>query len=516
MGIKLSGMISGMDTDSIIKELMSAQSIKKENIEKNQTKLDWKEEKWKELNTKLLELYKGSLSKAKIQGNYNTKKVSCSDESKVSVTATNSAPKGAHTLEITQMASAQYLTSGKIVRPNDETVAATTKLVDLGMTENMVITIEAAKTATTTEDSNIQKVTIGPETTISDFVTACQDAGLNASFDASQKRLFISSKDSGETQRFTIKGQTPEENAMLAKLGLGEITGNTDVAETAAGNAGGFTLVTAKNAAFILDGASMEEETNNFTVNNMNIDVKGITSAGSPLKITVDNDTDSTYKMVKEFVTGFNNILKEMNELYYADTAKGYDPLTDEEKEAMSDDDVEKWETKIKDSLLRRDSTLGTLITTMKNSLMGQVSIDGTACSLASFGISTSSDYTEKGLLHIYGDEDDGTYSSKDNKLKEMLQSDPELVMKGLSKITQNLYDSMNQKMGNSSISSALTFYNDKEMKTQNTAYKKQISQWEDRLEDMESRYYKQFTAMETALSKLQSQSNSLSSLLGM
>ena len=50
--------------------------------------------------------------------------------------------------------------------------------------------------------------------------------------------------------------------------------------------------------------------------------------------------------------------MKEMNTLYNADSAKGYEPLTSQEKEAMSDDEVKEWETKIKNSLLRSDSTL--------------------------------------------------------------------------------------------------------------------------------------------------------------
>jgi len=69
--------------------------------------------------------------------------------------------------------------------------------------------------------------------------------------------------------------------------------------------------------------------------------------------------------MVKNFVTKYNEILDELNTKYNAKSSRGYDPLTDEQKEAMSDDEIEKWETKIKDSLLRRDSTLNSIISTM-------------------------------------------------------------------------------------------------------------------------------------------------------
>jgi flagellar hook-associated protein 2 len=64
-------------------------------------------------------------------------------------------------------------------------------------------------------------------------------------------------------------------------------------------------------------------------------------------------------------------------------------------------------------------------------------------------------------------------------------------------------------------MSSALTFYNDIKMKDDLKQYEKDIKNWEDRLASMEEMYYKKFTAMETALAKLQSQQNSLGSLFG-
>jgi len=84
-----------------------------------------------------------------------------------------------------------------------------------------------------------------------------------------------------------------------------------------------------------------------------------------------------------------------------------------------------------------------------------------------------------------------------------------------LSGIAKNLYSALQDKMKSSTVSSALTFYNDKEMKKQITNYQSNITDWESRLKDMENRYYKQFSAMETALAKLQSQSNYLSQLMG-
>ena len=87
--------------------------------------------------------------------------------------------------------------------------------------------------------------------------------------------------------------------------------------------------------------------------------------------------------------------------------------------------------------------------------------------------------------------------------------------MEVLSAAGKALYDDMTKKMSKTSISSALTFYNDKQMDKLQSQYKKEITSMEQKLQDMEDRYYKQFSAMETAMQKLQSQSNYLASMLG-
>ena len=182
----------------------------------------------------------------------------------------------------------------------------------------------------------------------------------------------------------------------------------------------------------------------------------------------------------------------------------------------MTDSDVELWEKKIKDSLLRNDSTLGDIMQSMRSAMMSTVQYDGKTYALSSFGIMTSSNFTEGGLLHIYGDTDDATYAGREDKLKKALEEDPDAVIATLSDVFTNLRKTMADKMSmKANVSSALTFYNDIQMKNDMTEYKSEIEDWEDRLAEMEDAYYKKFTAMETAMSKLQSQQSSLSSLFG-
>jgi len=141
MGIRLSGLNSGMDTDSIVQALMSAQNYKKTKITAKQTKLEWKKELWSELNTKIYNFYTNTLGKMRLQGTFKTKAATSSDNSKVTATATSAAAEGTYKVKVNSLASAQYVTSGKLsgakerdkdgnLTGNNTKVSASTKLID--------------------------------------------------------------------------------------------------------------------------------------------------------------------------------------------------------------------------------------------------------------------------------------------------------------------------------------------------------------------------------------------------
>lgn len=511
MPIRMTGLTSGLDTESIVNALMSAQRTKQTKVENKKQKLEWKQEIWKGLNTKIYGFYKDSLSKMKYASNYSTKKAAVSDSTKLTATASTKAAAGSYKVEIHSIASAQYVTSGKLSTykdsdGNDKTATSSTKLNDLGMTSGTVLKLKVGDKSTALE--------VNDSTTIDDFVKFCSDAGLNATFDEKQQRFFLSSKDSGSENSF---GLSASENTALSALGLKNFDGSADVAETDSDNDVKMVVTKATDTEVVYNGATLTSNNTSIDVAGVTLNLLGTTAAGETVNVTVSNDTSAVYDTIKEFITEYNGILKTMNTYYDAASASSYEVLTDEQKEAMSDDEVDKWNTKIKDSLLRRDSTLSGLISTMKTNMMGTVTAsNGKTYSLANLGITTSSkNYNEGGLLHIKGDEDDDEFADSTNTLMQMLEEDPDTVKEVLSGLAKNLYDGLNKKMGTSTLSSALTFYNDKEMASQLSDYKKEISDWESKLSDMEERYYSQFSAMETALAKIQSQQNTLSSYLG-
>ena len=114
MAMRLSGLMSGMDTESIIQQLVEAKSTKVTDAKNDQTKLEWKQEIWKDLNSKLKNLKTKYLDNLRFTGSYTKKTTKVSDSSAVSVITGDGAVNGVQNLEVKQLAKTAYLTGGKI------------------------------------------------------------------------------------------------------------------------------------------------------------------------------------------------------------------------------------------------------------------------------------------------------------------------------------------------------------------------------------------------------------------
>ena len=111
MAIRITGMYSGLDTESIINELASAQSYKKNKLVKEQTKLSWKQDAWKSLNTKIYSFYQ-KLDDLRLQSSYMKKKTTVSNPNALSVSGGN--VDGAHKVLVEQLSRQASMTSGSL------------------------------------------------------------------------------------------------------------------------------------------------------------------------------------------------------------------------------------------------------------------------------------------------------------------------------------------------------------------------------------------------------------------
>ena len=509
--IRMSGMVSGLDTESIVTALTSDYQNKVDKYKKAQTKLSWKQDAWKEVNTEVNDFY-NSLDKYRYSSAWSLQKATVSDATKATVSTNGKAFNGTQTLEITQLATSASLTSGKLSYTDSDkkahTVTSSTKISDIAGGTTGDLTIKVGDNDTT--------FTVDSDTTVNDLVNALKTAGLNASFDETQQRFYISSKSSGKDQSFSLSGS----DDILKALKL-------DSSTRANATAG-------QDAIIKLDGVEYNNSTNNFSINGLNIQAQATTS--SAITVTSQTDTQGIYDKVKEFISSYNDLINDLTDRYNAASSGSYEPLTDDEKSQMSDKEVEKWEKKIKTGLLRRDDTLDSIMNTLTNGMMASYYDDSVATmdingkqtlnagvtsakkySLATFGIMT------KGILqsatnrqyeyHIDGDEDDDSVSSNTDKLMTAITEDPDKVIDLVKNVANNLSRNLKKQMTATSLRSVFTVYNDKEMASEYSSYTELINTWTTRLNDMQDSYYKKFSKMESTLSKLQQSTSSISGL---
>lgn len=531
--LRLTGMYSGMDTEAIVSAMVSAKAQQVTKLKDEKKKLEWTQSIWQDINKKVLSLYKGSLSNMRFSGSYALKNTKVSDSTKATVIAGENATNGTQTLKVNQLAKAGFLTGAKLEKKTvtttekaedgSETTTTTTRgwTTDDKLTEitsqlggidlsagNTVIKIKVGNGAE-------KEIAIDEYTTISQFVSQLNNAGVKASFDEANQRFFINTTSSGADNDFTLSAVQKDDDGNVINADYAEVLTAMGINENDTSK--GCTRIHAQNAQIEWNGAVFENTTNTFSINGYTITAAGITD--EELTVTTETDYDGIYDMIKDFISEYNEIINDVYKRYNADSARKYDMLTDEEKEAMTDDEVEKWEDTIKDSLLRRDSTIYSIMNVLNSAMTSAYSTGTTNKYLFDFGIEklsyTEADVNERWAFHIAGDEDDENTSSKDDELMKAITTDPEGTVQFFVNLSKKLYDDLTEAMSRTEYRSIYTIYNDKTMESDLSDYDTKISEAQSKLEDYEDKWYDKFSSMEVALSKLQSSQNSLSSLLG-
>ena len=505
MAIRITGSASGLDTDAMVQELVKAYDEKGKQYTKNRTKTEWKQEAWTTLNNKIKNFYSKYASNMRFSDMYNKKATTVSDSSKASIVASANAVNGTQTLKVNKLASSAYLTGSELKKDTEgNKVTKDTTLADLGvLTGSDTTSISIKKGIGDVEhpyDENATKnITLTADMTLGEVAKLIGEAGYTANFDDSTGRFFISSKESGAANNFEFES---DNESILTGLGL---------------KGGNSAKITGTDAEIELNNAKFNSSSNTFSINGLTITAKDVTT-GAGVNIVTDTDYDSIYNNIKNFLKEYNSIINEIDKLYNADSAGKYEPLTDEEKDALTDTEVEKWEKKIKDSLLRKDSDLDSIGSAMRNAMLQTFDINGTKYSLSSFGINTLGYFeaadNEKNAYHIDGNADDMDTAEKEDKLKSMIAGNTADTAEFFQKLVGGLYDAMNKIQSRSdNYTSFGNFFSDKKLTNEYTDQTKQIDKWEKYVADIEEKYYKQFTAMESALSSLQSQQSYISQL---
>ncbi|MFZ0368805.1 MAG: flagellar filament capping protein FliD, partial [Halobacillus sp.] len=241
---------------------------------------------------------------------------------------------------------------------------------------------------------------------------------------------------------------------------------------------------------------------NNYTVNGVNFIFNNVTDGN--IKVNVKNDVDQAVDKIVEFVDKYNKIIEEMNGKTEEKKYRDFPPLTDKQKEDMEEKEIELWNEKAKSGVLRNDSVLENGLSSMRTNWYTPVDNNGDFQMMSEIGITTSSNYREGGKLLINEDE-----------LRKALSTDPESVHKlfagteekpGVARRIENSIEttisSIERKAGKST-----TLDNNFLLGRRIKDMDDQMERFEERLAQIEDRYWAQFGAMESAIQKMNSQS---------
>lgn len=287
-----------------------------------------------------------------------------------------------------------------------------------------------------------------------------------------------------------------------------------------------------KNAVLSINGSEIQRSSNTFEHNGITFTLNSTTRKDKtteddditapvdkndyedPSYVTVGRDTQKVVEGITEFLKSYNETMDYLYGLWKADaTYKDYPPLTEAQKKDMSDREVELWEEKSKEGMLRNDQNLERIINAMRKAMYTKP--DGSSIAIYDLGITTSNSTS------------DGNLNPKSiSDLTAAIERDPEAVAQlfagegGLMELLNNaITDATKSSYAGSGYLTAVAGSNALDT---TSSISKQISELDDQLTSLESRYWneydrywKQFNTMEQLIQQMNTQSSWLSQMGG-
>ena len=548
--IRFGGLASGIDTDTIIKQLMQAERAPVDKLEQKKQATEWKRDAYREINRSLMTL-RNSAVDLMFSRNFYAKTSSSSDESRVSVVA---GPSSGNTAirddSVSALATAATVTAIPLTSA-DGAVTRTTKLSDMKFTPtSRSATLDTATKEWTfspppkagsvqlldASDSPLVDGTYSVDAAGKVTMTDGSDipAGTKATFTSGYELELRSVKD-GAMQKIQLSEDATVDNLMAAlngkdtgisaffepisgKLALTQKqTGSTAVIEfdaatqAALGIAPGDASKAGSDAQFMLNGIPMTQSSNTVTIDNMTLTLKS-TFASGPVTLSAATDTQKIFDSIKGFVDKYNETIDLMNKKTREERFRSFAPLTQAQRDELSEDEIKKWEEKAMSGMLRGDTILRGTMDTLRSKWSGATSTtnDLDMSRLFQIGLSTGSDFTNGGKIEL-----------NEEKLKAAIEKDPEQVYKlftdestgRLPQIRDTAKDSRETitRIAGADGAGAPTYSMGREMTQMDT----RIKRLNDLLIDKENAYYRRFAAMETAMNQANSQAASLQQFLG-
>ncbi|MDR0123724.1 flagellar hook-associated protein 2 [Bacillus zhangzhouensis] len=500
---RITGFSNVFDIDEIVSKLMKTEQAPLDKMTRQKQTLEWQRDSYREVNSKIKELDDliTSLNLTR-PSTYGAKKVTSSNEAAVTATGSTNAASGS--IHVTQIATASVFKSSGTSGYTPANGTFTFEVTTPDSTKPKTVTINTSDTDT-----------------IDNIVDRLNNSQLGVTaykgqiFDGTNyvDTIALTSRTTGEG--VSIKAADGNSASFLTQLGL-QVDGDNKLVATTQG----------QKAQYEINGLKMENNNNTFTQAGITYELKGTTD--KPVSLNVSTDVDTIFDKIKQFVDKYNELVEQVNGKVNEKRNRDYHPLTAEEKKAMSDKEVELWETTAKSGLLRSDSILRSGASKIRSDFYADITTsDANKIQITQIGITTSDKYKDGGKLVI-----------NEKKLKEAIEEDPQKVsqmfISGSLNVDSKDKDKAQQQYKEQGIiyrvkNSLTAFSKSIQTKAGSTTMElkeyglgkdldslgKRMSTFQDRLKLVEARYYTKFNAMDSAIQKLNNQSGYLSQLLG-
>ncbi len=377
-----------------------------------------------------------------------------------------------------------------------------TRLSEMGITGN-------GEEGEFTFKINGKEISVDRDGTINDLITAVKKsgAGVTLTFSNLSNKFEITANDLGNGGTINIEG-----NDITKALGLTDDNGDTV----------GFTA--GQNAIININGEEIYHNSNDFTVDGTTFSFDETVALGEVYNVGIEKSYDDVKQSIKDFVNDYNQLIDDVYK--HIGTARKkdskdnyYEPLTDEEKEAMTTEQIEKWEEAAKAGVIYNDSTISGVMSQIRTALYNSVTLgDGTRFGLFNMGIKTSSDYAAHGKLEIDEDAFEAAFEKNPEAIEKLFTDSENGIMQKVNTVFDNAVRTNSQNPGSlvrkAGLATGLTA-------TKNTMYNEmqsisnRIKQLQEKYTAKEEYWWKVFTNLESAMSDLNSQSNYLASYLG-
>lgn len=492
MVMRVGGLATGMDIESIVNKLMEAERMPLVRLTQDRQMLEWKRDAFRDINKALLELDNMILD-MKLSKTYFTKKVTSSNESAVTAQAATSALEGSFSIKVEQLATTAINVSTEEVNIDDINKSLKDLGFDLDSDEFTFITYN--------EDgsSEYHSININENDTINDVLNKIYEKSnkrVRAFYDSQSQKFVFETTRTGKYNPDGPEIDFDEDNTLFTevfKLKAVKANGPNDIGEK-----GG------ENAKFVYNnGLVIESKDNRYTLNGVTFEFHNTTTEN--VRINVSNDVDHAFNAIMNFVNKYNEVVEKLHGSQQEQVYRDYKPLTDEQKEEMTEKQIEQWEERAKSGILRGEAAITSGLFAMRQSWYAKVDTGDVYTSLSQIGITTSNRYLEGGKLEV--DED---------KLRQALRENPEAVHKLFSNsessekrgIINRLEDAVESTMkkieerAGKGTHTLEQYTLGRRLKDLN----ERISAFEARLIRIENRYWNQFTAMEKAIQRMNEQ----------